>query len=214
MVDFIETPRFPTQINYGSGGGPRFRTTIFEGHSAVEQRGVNWDRSKASYNVNYSIRDNTAMDTVRAFFFALRGRAVGFRFHDHADYQITQEVIGTGDGVEDTFYIIKTYTVGSESYVRRIFKPVPTSIDADAPFIVRVNGSVVSASTYTVDYATGTIVFDPGSEPPDTQDVDVTCWFDVPVRFDTDQLQSIHEGFEIESWSSVPIVEILFEDPV
>lgn len=214
MVSFIETPRFPVNIAYGSAGGPGFRTTIFEGHSAEEQRGVNWDRAKARYTISYDMRDTDDMATVRRFFFALRGRAVGFRFKDFADYRLTQEVIGTGNSVNLVFKLTATYTVGSETYVRRIFKPVPTSIDPDAPFIVRVNGSVVSGGNYSVDYTTGIITFIGGQAPGNGLAVDVTCHFDVPVRFDVDLLQPSHEGFDVESLSGVPLVELLLKDVV
>lgn len=211
-ASFIESPRFPDNISYGSSGGPGFRTTIFEGHSAEEQRGVNWDRSKARYNVSYDVRDIEDMAVVRRFFYALRGRAVGFRFKDHADYQLVQEVIGVGNGVNLVFKLTATYTVGTETYVRRIFKPVPTSIDPDAPFIVRVDGNVINASNYTVDFTTGIITFDGGQAPGNGLNVDVTCHFDVPVRFDTDVLQPSHEGFSVESLSGVPLVEIMLKD--
>jgi uncharacterized protein (TIGR02217 family) len=40
----------------------------------------------------------------------------------------------------------------------------------------------------------------------------VTCEFDVPVRFDADELSSSMDRFLTESWSNIPLVEILLED--
>ncbi len=66
---------------------------------------------------------------------------------------------------------------------------------------------VVGSGTYTVDSTTGIITKTSGSAP--------TAWtgeFDVPCRFDTDQMQmeSITRagGNLLTSWKSIPIVEI------
>lgn len=208
-MSFVETPRFPDNIAYGSGGGPEFKTFVFEGQSGVEQRHQAWSRHRARYDVSYGIRDTTDMDTVRAFFYNMAGKAVGFRFKDWADYTLTDENIGTGDGVTTTFNITKTYTTGAETYVRRIFKPISTG------FVVKVNGVTQTeggGNDYTIDYTTGIVTFNGGSIPPNTEAVTVTGEFDVPVRFDTDRLSAAHEGFLQETWSSIPLVEIILED--
>ena len=201
---FIETPRFPENIAEGSSGGPSFKTYISEGHSGIEQRHIGWSRAKAKYDVSYGIRDTADMDTVRAFFYAMRGRATGFRFKDWGDYHMTLETIGTGNGVLEDFVFKKTYTVGASSYVRRIFKPISGTVT------VRVNDVVVTTG-FTIDYANGIISFN--SPVTDTHTVKITCEFDVPVRFDTDELQAEHDGYLTESWSSIPIVELLLEEP-
>lgn len=204
-LPFLETPRFPENISEGSSGGPEFKTFVFEGHTAIEQRHQAWSRARAKYDVGYGIRDNEDMDVVRDFFYAMRGRATGFRFKDWGDYQLDQEQIGVGDGVEVEFPIIKTYTAGALSYVRRIFKPISGTV------VVRVNDVVVSASDYTVDFINGIITFD--TAVTDTHTIKVTCEFDTPVRFDTDHFSPEHEGWRSQNWSSIPLVEILLEEP-
>ena len=199
---FIETPRFPDDISYGSTGGPMFKTTVYTGYSGTEQRNITWAEARHQYEAAHGIRDRDDMDVLRAFFYNMRGRAYGFRFKDWSDYNLTDENIGTGDGVEDTFTITKTYTSGAETYVRRIYKPIASG------FVVKVNNVVVNPSNYTLDDTTGTIVFDGGSEPGVGLAVTVTGEFDVPVRFDTDQMSVSHDGFQIESWTSIPLVEI------
>ena len=205
VTTFLETPRFPDDIAYGSSGGPEFKTYIFEGKSAIEQRHIAWSTARARYDVSYGIRDTADMDTVRAFFYTLMGRAIGFRFKDHSDHTLTDEQIATGDGTTTVFLITKTYAVGALSYVRRIFKPLA------ADLVVKVNGVTQTLTTdYTVDTTTGTITF--VSPPTDTHPITVTCEFDIPVRFDTDIMKAAHEGFQSETWSSIPLVEIILED--
>lgn len=198
-TQFVEQ-QFPPDISYGSKGGPGFSTTVFMADSGFEQRNINWQNARARYDVSHGIRDKVDMDTVLTFFYNMKGKAVGFRYKDWSDYQLTAEVIGVGDTVETVFQIIKTYTVGAENYVRNIVKLVPTviSIEINAvPFVEGVD--------FTVDDDTGIITF---STVPGAFDIEVTCEFDVPVRFDTDQMAITLEAFELETWDDIPLVEL------
>ena len=205
MADFIETPRFPDDISYGSAGGPAFKTWVYEGHSGKEQRNIGWATSKARYDVSHAIKNKSDMDTLRSWFYAMNGRAFGFRFKDWGDYELVDEQIGVGDGVTTVFPITKTYTIGANSYVRRIFKPIAPGL------VVKVNGVTKTLTTdYTLDATTGKITFT--SPVTSSLAVTVTCEFDVPVRFDTDQFNASHEGWLMESWSSIALVELILED--
>jgi uncharacterized protein (TIGR02217 family) len=207
MLSFLETPRFPEQISLGSSGGPSFKTHIFEGNSGVEQGSSVWSRTRHRYNARKGITDKDDMDVVRAFFLNLRGRARGFRWKDWSDYELIDEQIGVGDGTTAVFKIIKTYTVGSLSYVRRIFKPV-------SGLQVRVNGVLkIESNHYTLDYTTGIITFSGLDIPTTGHPITVTGEFDVPVRLDTDQLEASHEGFLTETWDQIPLVELLLDEP-
>lgn len=206
---FNDTERFPTDISYGSQGGPGFKTFVYEGHSGVETRNASWSIARGRWDVGYGIRDKTDMDIVRAFFFAHRGKLIGFRFKDWGDYQLTDEQIGTGDGAEDTFQCIKTYSQGptANNYVRNIYKLVSGTVS------VEVAGSPITVGAgindVNVDYDTGILTFGSSAIPSAAQAITVTAEFDVPVRFDVDQMQASHVGFETEDWSSIPVVEIL-----
>ncbi|RME61845.1 MAG: TIGR02217 family protein, partial [Alphaproteobacteria bacterium] len=48
--------RFPTDISFGSSGGPGFSTSIVETASGVEQRNANWAAARARYDVGTGIR--------------------------------------------------------------------------------------------------------------------------------------------------------------
>jgi uncharacterized protein (TIGR02217 family) len=212
-VEFIESPRFPDNIAYGSSGGPGFKTHIFEGFSAIEQRSQLWSRVRYTYDVSYGIRDKDDMDLVRAHFIQMRGRAVGFRFKDHSDYELVEEVIGTGDGADTTWPIIKTYGAGgSNPYQRRIFKPVSGTVQVWVNNVsVPVDDVSPSASECSVNYTTGIITFGASVIPGVGHAIEVSCEFDVPVRYDTDDMKAAHEGWLTESWGSIPLVELLLE---
>lgn len=208
MVEFIETPRFPEGISYGSSGGPGFKTHVFEGHTAIEQRSQIWSKARGRWEVSHAIKDQDDMDAIRAFFYDARGRALGFRFKDWSDYQLVDEVIGVGDAARLVFPIIKTYGAANP-YVRRIFKPVPGTV------VVKVDDIVVS-SGFSVNTVLGVVTFNnnPDNIPADGHTVKVSCEYDVPVRFDTDQMSASHEGWLVESWSSIPLIELLEEDEI
>lgn len=200
---FRETPRFPEDISYGSSGGPTFKTFVYEGFSGVEQRNITWTEAKHRYEASHGVRDKADMALLRAFFYNMRGRAYGFRFKDWSDYELIVETVGTGTGVLAAFPLYKTYATGAYSYVRRIYKPIA------AGFVVAVNGVTQTPTThYTLDTTTGIITFDPAAIPANGHAVTVTCEFDVPVRFDIDQMSASHEGWQVESWSSIPLVEL------
>src|SRR5688500_4642354 len=109
---FIEI-RFPTDISYGSGGGPEYSTDIVITQSGYEQRNANWAQARASYNVAHGVKTQAQLDTLIAFFRARKGRADGFRFKDWTDYQATGQALGTGDGVQTGFQLVKSYSSGS-----------------------------------------------------------------------------------------------------
>lgn len=203
-IAFIEE-RFNADISYGSSGGPSFSTEVFTSSAGFEQRNINWEEARCVYDVSHGIRDKADMEEILNFFYAVRGRATAFRYKDWSDYQLDAEQIATGDGVETEFQIIKTYSAGAASYERTIRKIVtPTAGPPTIPFIVTVADVLVDPADYSVNLNTGIITFDAAP----TGAIKVTCEFDVPVRFDTDNMPITLEAFELESWESIPLVEI------
>jgi uncharacterized protein (TIGR02217 family) len=200
---------FPADISYGSAGGPKFKTTVFTADSGYEQRNIDWSQTRAEYDVSHGIKSQEQMDLLTAFFYARRAKAYGFRFKDWNDYQIKQQVIGTGDGVTKTFQIIKTYTSAQDesgesySYTRTIAK-----INWDTISGVTVGVAVKTAPTdYAVNHNTGEITF--VVAPPVGAQVKIGAGeFHVPVRFDTDHLDAAHEFWMTQSWNSIPLVEV------
>lgn len=191
--------RFPTDISYGSSGGPEFSTDIVMTQSGYEQRQVNWSQARAVYNVAHGVRSQTQLDELIAFFRARKGRAHAFRFKDWLDYQITSQLLATGDGETTAFQLIKTYSSGSQQVSRTITKPVDNTVD------IYVD-SVLQSSGYSVDNTTGIVTFD---SAPDT-DVAISAdfEFDVPVRFDTDRLSASIDDYGVHSWQDIPLIEV------
>jgi uncharacterized protein (TIGR02217 family) len=190
---------FPEDISYGSSGGPGFNTTIIELTSGHEQRNINWSEAKATYEAQHGIKTRAQMEELIDFFWARRGKAYGFRFKDWADFQLTAEPIGTGDGIITVFQVIKTYEPSGYPYQRIIRKLNPGTIT------VYNNGVNVTGSV-TIDNNTGLITF--AVAPLATHVITVSGEFHIPVRFDIDDMKVTHDQWEVMSWPSIPLVEI------
>lgn len=194
---FVEV-QFPTDISYGSAGGPEYATDVVASASGHEQRNINWSEARARYNVAHGVKTKTQLDTLIAFFRARKGRAIGFRFKDWTDYQAT-ETLGTGDGVRTGFQLIRTYSSGAVSETRTIHKPVAGTVQV-------FKNAVLQSSGVTVDATTGLVTFT--SAPAVGQVISASFQFDVPVRFDTDKLSASLDAYGIHSWLDIPLVEV------
>lgn len=90
----------------------------------------------------------------------------------------------TGSGT-DTFQLVRNYDDDILPFVRRITRPVDTTI------IIYDNGSPVSDTHYTASITTGQVVFDDGFVPLDGHLITADFEFDLPVRFDSDKIEVV-----------------------
>jgi uncharacterized protein (TIGR02217 family) len=208
--------QFPSDISYGSRGGPGFKTEVTALDSGAEQVVQKWSTPRRQYNVKYGIKNKSMISSLLAFYIARAGAANGFRFKDHTDfttaadgrsaYAMTDVLIGVGDGATTSFQLKKLYTSGSQTGTRNITKIVSV---ASVPKALVAKAGVLASSGYTINVNTGILLF---STPPAAA-VQVTAGFefDVPVRFDeeADRLLSVsHDDFDIDSAESIMVVEI------
>ncbi|MCV2880985.1 DUF2460 domain-containing protein [Actibacterium sp. XHP0104] len=202
--------RFPANLSFGSVGGPERRTEIVALANGFEERNTPWEHARRRYDAGVGLRSLDDVDDLIAFFEARRGPLYGFRWKDWSDFKSCKplsevgpldQVIAVGDGVTTEFQLTKTYASGGASYVRDIRKPVGGTV------MVAVDGQpLVESIGFTVDTASGVLSLD---YPPDIG-VDVTAGyeFDVPVRFDTEVIQTSASSFRAGDVPRVPIVEV------
>lgn len=177
--------QFPDDIAYGTRGGPGFRTDVVEVDSGAEERTARWTHARRRYDVAYGTRRHDQLSTLIDFYYAREGAANGFRFKDYHDFTTAanhrdaptanDEIIGTGDGTETDFQLVKRYTSGFQTYVRTIEKPVFGTV------LVALDGTP-QGSGWTVDTTTGIVSF--SVAPALNVSVSAGCEFDVPVRFE------------------------------
>ena len=198
MAAFHEV-RFPPAISYGATGGPGYLTTIVATASGHEHRNSNWAAARGKWDLASGLKDRAHVAELIAFFRARRGRAYGFRFKDWTDYQGLAQVLGTGNGSLKTFQLVKNYVSGGITESRTVAKPVANTVK------VYRNGVLVT-SGISIDTTTGLVTF--SSAPANGVIVTADYEFDVPVRFDTDQMNVTIETYNLGTWAQVPIVEI------
>lgn len=204
--------RFPIAISRSAQGGPERRTDVVTLGSGAEERNARWAQSRRAYNAGWGVKSLDELNAVIAFFEERRGRLHGFRWRDPVDWKScapsatpapTDQVIGTGDGVQRVFQLVKTYGSRFAPYRRTIAKPVAGSIRVAVDGAEQAQGRAFSADT-----ATGRIEFAASFVPRPSARITAGFEFDVPVRFDTDKLEINLQGFQHGAIPNIPLVEI------
>ncbi len=158
--------------------------------------------------MSYGIRRADDLDAVVQFFEARNGRLHGFRFKDWGDYKsckpsqapaATDQLIGTGDGSQTEFQLVKRYTSGAQTWVRAITKPV-------AGRVIIALGGVEQSMGWLADYTTGIVKFE--TPPGNGAAIRAGFEFDVPVRFDSDTLDVTLDIERLGSITAISLVEI------
>lgn len=202
--------QFPPRLSFGASGGPERRTEIVTLSNGFEERNAPWEHSRRRYDAGAGLRSMDDMAKLFSFFEARRARLYGFRWKDWSDFKSclpsrqigpTDQELGRGDGVNRVFQLTKTYVSGEESYVRPIRKPVKGSVQ-----VALAADPKLETLEFTVDTETGLITF---ATAPDIN-VRVTAGFefDVPVRFDTDRIETSISTFNASEVPSIPVIEV------
>ncbi|MEM1350739.1 MAG: DUF2460 domain-containing protein [Pseudomonadota bacterium] len=202
--------RFPTKLSFGSVGGPERRTDVVAISNGYEERNAPWAHSRRRYDAGLGIRSLDDVDTMIAFFEARFGQLYAFRWKDWSDYRSIKpslditafdQELGIGDGARTTYQLLKTYVSGDYTYERPISKPVQGTLR------VAVGPDEMAEGTdYQIDLGTGLITF--VTAPAASLPVTAGFEFDVPVRFDTDTIQTSVASFQAGEIPNVPIVEV------
>lgn len=202
--------RFPTNLSFGSVGGPERLTEVVTLANGFEERNTPWAHSRRRYEAGTGLRTLDELEALIAFFEARNGRMHAFRWKDWADYKscapsrqpmCLDQTIGTGDGQTTQFQLCKIYRSGQETYRRTIHKPVAGSVQVAVARDPKVEGQ-----EFTVDAATGIVTF---TVPPDIGvTVSAGFEFDVPVRFDTDRISASVSSFQAGELPEVPVIEV------
>jgi len=130
-MSFIESPRFPDKISYGSSGGPGYNTDVITVNSGHETRNQNWIQSKHEYDAAFGVTDEPRLSELITFFHAMAGQAHEFRFKDWGDYmscdlnQVPSELdqqIGIGNSTDGSLSNAYTGSITSIDTQRTTFK--------------------------------------------------------------------------------------------
>jgi uncharacterized protein (TIGR02217 family) len=139
--------------------------------------------------------------TLLGFFLQLGGQAGQFIYYDPTDYQVTGQLIGTGDGSTTTFQLARTLGGFSEVVVAPVTAtatlcfPGSVSVVASAASIYAA-GSLVSSSAYSISSPGGVVTFT--SAPASGEALTWTGFFGFLCRFDDDVMD--FEQFMSNLW--------------
>ncbi len=202
--------RFPANLSFGSVGGPERRTEIVTLTNGFEERNTPWEHARRRFDAGLGLRSLDDLEELIAFFEARQGQLYGFRWKDWSDYKSSlpsREVdfldqrLAEGDGETTVFQLTKTYASGEYAYQRPVQKPVAGTVR------VGVDGAQLTESIhFDLDASTGLITL--GDAPDVGAAVTAGFEFDVPVRFDTDNIQISVASFQAGEVPGVPVVEV------
>ncbi|MEY2956813.1 MAG: hypothetical protein RL123_1541 [Pseudomonadota bacterium] len=202
--------RFPASLSFGSVGGPERRTEIVALINGHEERRTSWAHSRRRYDAGMGLRSLDDVGVLIAFFEARGGQLHGFRWKDWTDYKSSaasgqpgpeDQLLGIGDGARRSFALRKSYASGVEVYYRPVVKPVAGSVQVSIG-----RQPVLEGIDWSVDATRGIVTF---AQPPAIgAEVRAGFEFDVPVRFDTDRIQTSVASFQAGEVPSVPVLEV------
>lgn len=202
--------QFPANLSFGSLGGPERRSEIVTLANGFEERNTPWAHSRRRYDAGLGLRSMKDIENLVAFFEARRGEMFGFRWKDWTDFKscsadeetgYEDQVIGIGDGETTSFELKKTYRSGENSYVRPIRKPVLGTVQ------IGFSGDKMAEGVdWTVETSTGIVTFE--TAPDEGVVVSAGFEFDVPVRFNTDRIQTSVASFQAGEVPTIPVIEV------
>lgn len=196
---------FPLALGRDAAVAPTFSTSVTVTASGYERRNSLWSDARLRFDVGPGVRSAAELGGLIAFFRARRGAARGFRLRDPFDYSsngmtgtptLLDQDLGPGDGQATDFPLVKRYGA-DDPQVRRITRPVAGSV------VVSLDGTRADGWSLA---AGGRIVF---ARPPGPGvAVRAGFLFDVPVRFEQDELQVTGHGVAAGEVPAVPVIEI------
>lgn len=205
MIAFDDVS-YPLALGRDAMVMPEFSTSVAVTASGFERRNSLWADARLRFDVGPGIRSEAELGTLIAFFRARRGAARGFRLRDPTDHSSNamtgtptqaDQLLGTGDGIQASFALVKGYGSLAAAQLRRITRPVPGSI------LVSVDG--IASTAWVLD-PLGVIRFT--APPAAGKAVRAGFLFDVPVRFAEDRLEVAGAVFAAGEAPSVAVIEV------
>ena len=212
--------RLPEDVERGAVGGPRFNTTIVEDDAGLEQRNQNWQFSRMRWAVGYNALNAVEFRALLAFFYLRQGRARGFRFKDWSDYATAgSEAVLAGTSTPQPVYINRTDPANIVARLAMWYGDL-----ASYDLVIRPHRYIVLPRVDTLAFytrgaggyaATNIPQWDNGNRVVRNGTAAQYYWtgeFDVPVRFDTDELNLDMLHLDSASAPNIPIVELNYEN--
>jgi len=128
MTNFLNV-LLPEFLNPYISGGPHFDTSIIRTISGREVRFANLQNACQKYTIKNCYLTPFELNEFNAFFRNTKGAASGFCMKDHSDNTAVGQILSSETNDPLTYKLFKEYAFGDQKYFRRIFKPIPESIE-------------------------------------------------------------------------------------
>lgn len=210
--------RLPTAYQYSSQFGTGFQTVLQQTASGHEVRIARQSQGRHRFRISKQLQGNTEIAALKDFGIRMRGSLDSFRLKDTSDFTTatdgqasvlaTNTSIGTGDGTEKKYQMVKWYNFGlTGAYARTITLPVSGTV------LVNVNGvAQVLGVNFTVTSPGGVLTFTVA--PPVGHVITAGFEFDVPARFEKnmDMWTAIRaDATNVWSMPTLDCIEVLDE---
>lgn len=190
--------RLDLGINYGATFGPRFNTAILTQSDGQEQRRALWSQPLIVAQIgDRRVKESKLLDLI-AFHATVKGAFDGFRLRDWSDYKAINQTVGTGNGTEQSWQLVKRYSISTATVTRPITKPIA------AGFQVFVDGTP-TATGWSLDTTTGILYTEL------TGAITATFEFDIPVRFEQDKIDFTFDAKGLFTLAPLTCTEIRVE---
>lgn len=229
MARFIDQYLSRRVVGYPVQVGPKFSTQMAMVDSGAEQVNRRWQHPLRTISLPDGVRDHETFEDIKAHWFVMGGPAHTWPWRDPTDFAsvdleeinvvptvaFDDQQIGVGDGLTTDFQLVKTYTVGDQTYVRPIEFPVVSSLvfgisEPGSPaVIVPVTGFASPPTVVTCTRLGGVATFSPA--PAVGQVLTAGFLFDIPVRYESDDTFSgIMRTFGVSGFADVPLQEVRY----
>jgi uncharacterized protein (TIGR02217 family) len=184
----------------------RYQTDITVGRNGQEVRNALWQDPLYSYSLSHSIKTYDHIETLETLFHAVKGREQSFLVLDQGDFEAPRQTIGTGDGADTTFQLVKAYTHGViGTYTRNITKP--KALEGAGGVRIWVNNVELATSAFSFSSSTGIVTLSAAPTLGHAVEASVDEFY-VPVRFDIDELPTVLLNYWVSSGQNYSNVEI------
>lgn len=185
------TEVFPACFSFGMVRRPAYRTTVISAASGLTERNAHWTYPLHIYSCPLNNRTQTEVEDLLEYWHAAGGQANTFSLLDPGedrscalgdDVAQDDQTLGTAAASQTDFQLIKNYTRGGVTQVRKITRPIDSSV------LVEVDSVLQTVTThYTID-SLGVISF----VTPMTggEVVKAGFRFHVPVAFGSDDMDT------------------------
>lgn len=203
MIDI----RLSRDIEVGAVARPRYATDVITTEGGWEFRNERWsyplfdfEFNIAPGNMGSDFGDTDPEQALTEFidlWHAAGGRAETFLFRHWSDFTATGSDIGVGDGVTTQFQLFKNYSAGAVTRQRKITRPV------DGTVVLYEEGVAVPG---TVDLESGIVQYT--TPPVDSSLLTADFQFNLPVRFDSDELELVALTKDLDQPINIILTEV------